>query len=102
MAFHIKHAVTHGMTDIKVWSSDTDDIIILLGVYHSLASINCLNDAVVDFATKKNQKVISNRSFLDSLVQTCCRALVFFYALQILFYFLSCSKVMLVSQKCIY
>ena len=62
MAFHIKHAVTHGMTDIKVWSSDTDDIIILLGVYHSLASINCLNDAVVDFATKKNQKVISNRS----------------------------------------
>ena len=69
---------TDSMTDKQVLSSNTDVIIILLGVNHELASINNINDTVVDFGIKKNQKIISIKNLASSLGQSYCRALVFF------------------------
>ena len=75
---HRKEAITCGMTDIKVLSTDTDVIVLILSIYHELFFVeNNLNDIVVEYGFKK---IIRIKNLADSLGQTCCRALPFLHS----------------------
>ena len=39
MCLHVKDAISKGMTDIKVMSSDTDVVLIFLSIFHLLAAM---------------------------------------------------------------
>ena len=78
LCLHIKDAIDHGMTNIKVKSSDTDVVLILVSFFHALASQqNSLTDIIVEFGPKSSHKDISIRNLTTSLGQTLCRAIPF-------------------------
>ena len=68
------------MTTIKVLSSDTDVIIILLGVYFKLRNDHSFTDIVIEFSQKKEHRRISITNLASSLGQSRCHALIFFHA----------------------
>ena len=82
LCLHIKDAIDNGMTNIKVKTSDTDVVLILVGFFHELASQqNSLTDIIVEFGPKSSHRDISIRNLATSLGQTLCRAIPFFLSL---------------------
>ena len=80
MIIHIKHALSLGMTTIQVLSSDTDVIIILLGVYFKLRNDHSFTDIVIEFSQKKYHRRINITNLASSLGQSRCHALIFFHS----------------------
>ena len=80
LVVHIKDALTKGINNFVIASSDTDVIIILLSVYHKLRSDYDIIDIVVDFGIKQEHRRISINNLALSLGQTRCKAMNFFHA----------------------
>ena len=65
--YHVKHALSEGMSLIQILSNDTDVIILTLGVYHTLRSDHIFDDLVIEFGMGKNHR--KNKYKADSLGQ---------------------------------
>ena len=82
LCLHIKDAIDHEMTNIKVKTLDTDVVLILVSFFHALASQqNSLTDIIVEFGPKSSHKDINIRNLATSLGQILCQAIPFFHSL---------------------
>ena len=82
MCLHVKDAISKGMTDIKVMSSDTDVVLIFLSIFHLLAAMqSSLNDIVMEFGSNKSHRVISIKNLATALGQKRCRSLLFLHSI---------------------
>ena len=82
LCLHIKDAIDHEMTNIKVKTLDTDVVLILVSFFHALASQqNSLTDIIVEFGPKSSHKDISIRNLATSLGQILCQAIPLFHSL---------------------
>ena len=78
---HVKHALTEGISRIKIITFDEDVPIVGLGVYHLLRSQHHFEDIVIELGTGKKHQTISLNELATSLGPLHCQALPFFHCL---------------------
>lgn len=80
IAVHVAHALKHGAKLIKVRANDTDVVVILVGNYHKLKSIQPEAVIFVTFGTGASMKTFNIGDISDSLGTEIAKALPVFHA----------------------
>ena len=80
MMVHLKDCLSNGFKYICIISSDTDVLMILLGVFHKLQADYIFDDIVVTGKTRNDTGSICIKALAERLGQRMCQALPFLHA----------------------
>lgn len=80
IAVHVLHALTKGSDKVLIRTVDTDVVVIMIGLFHDLVSLNPSADIWISFGMGKSLQYISINGTYASLGPETSRALPFFHS----------------------
>ena len=80
IAVHVLHALTKGSDKVFIRTVDTDVVVIMIGLFHDLVSLNPSADIWISFGMGKNLQYISINATCESLGSETSLALPFFHS----------------------